>query len=83
MHTQNRDVGGGGSSVIGTCVEVAEGEPERGLCLPTPKNTITEPSGVRTAMKTLKSGLSEIYARFRVLIALADAVLAVQGGNAG
>lgn len=72
------------SKVIGTCVDVAEGEPDhRGLCSPTLKNIITEPSGVKTAMKRLKSRLSVIYARFRVLIGLADAGLWSAGRKRG
>lgn len=86
MHKQNRDVNKKKvhSKVIGTCVDVAEGEPDRrGLRSPTLKNVITEPSEVKTAVKRLKSRLSVIYARFRVLIGLAAAGLGLRGGNAG
>lgn len=64
-------------------MDVAEGEPDRrGLRSPALKNIITEPSGVKTIMKTLKSRLSVIYARFQILIGLADAGVGLQGGNA-
>lgn len=66
--------------VIGTCVDGAEGQPDRrGLRSPTLKNVITEPTGVRTATKRLKSRLSVIYACFRVLISRADARFGPQG----
>lgn len=50
-----------------------------GLRSPMLKNVITKPSGVRAAMKRLKSPLSVIYARSRVLIGLAYAGLGLQG----
>lgn len=82
VHKQNRVVEkkGTASKVIGTCVDGAEGEPNgRGSRSPTLKNVITEPSGVRTAMKRLRSRQSVIYARFPVLIGLADAGPGPQG----
>lgn len=83
MHKQNGGVEkkkGTASKVIGTCVAGAEGKPDRrGLRSPTLKNVITKPTGVRTAMKRLKSRRSVIHARFRVLIGRADARFGPQG----